>query len=35
LLTPRPVTAILQTAHYEMIWNQRIVGVNRLAGLGV
>ena len=33
LLTPRPVTAIQQTAHYEMIWNQRIVGVNRLAGL--
>lgn len=35
LLTPRPVTAILQTAHYEMIWNQRIVGVNRLAGVEV
>ena len=35
LLTPRPVTAIQQTAHYEMIWNQRIVGVNRLAGVEV
>lgn len=35
LFTPKPVTAVVQTAHYEMIWNQRIVGVNRVAGMEV
>lgn len=30
LMTPRPVTSIIQTAHYEMIWNSRIISVNRV-----
>lgn len=33
LLTPRPVNAIVQSAHYEMIWNQGITGVNKLTTL--
>jgi hypothetical protein len=33
LLTPRPVTSIIQSGHYEMIWNNQIVGVNRIASL--
>ncbi|WP_296257758.1 MULTISPECIES: RES family NAD+ phosphorylase [unclassified Pseudomonas] len=32
LLTPRYVTSIQQSAHYEMIWNGRITSVNRLSG---
>lgn len=31
LMTPRPVTAIHQGAHFEMIWNERITSVNRLS----
>lgn len=31
LMTPRPVTAIVQTAHYEMIWSGSIVSVNRMS----
>lgn len=31
LLTPRPVTAILQTTHFEMIWSGQILSVNRLS----
>jgi hypothetical protein len=34
LMTPRPVTSIVQTAHYEMIWNGRITGVNRISAAG-
>ena len=30
LLTPRPVTAIQQTAHFEMIWSGQILSVNRI-----
>ncbi|ARU88830.1 RES family NAD+ phosphorylase [Pseudomonas sp. M30-35] len=33
LLTPRPVTSIIQAAHYEMIWNGQIISVNRLGQL--
>lgn len=35
LLTPRPVTSIIQAAHYEMIWSGQIVSVNRIATLAV
>lgn len=31
LLTPRPVTSIIQAAHYEMIWSGQIISVNRLS----
>lgn len=30
LMTPKPVTAIIQTAHYEMIWNGRITSVGKI-----
>lgn len=30
LMTPRPVTSILQTAHYEMIWNGHLSSVNSI-----
>jgi hypothetical protein len=32
LFTPRPVTSIQQSAHYEMIWRGEIVAVHRLSG---
>src|SRR5450830_973782 len=32
LMTPRPVSSILQTAHYEMIWNGTITSVNQITG---
>ncbi|NWD07188.1 RES family NAD+ phosphorylase [Pseudomonas gingeri] len=32
LMTPRPVSSIIQTAHYEMIWNGTITSVNRITG---
>ena len=32
LLTPRHVTSVIQSAHYEMIWNGGITGVNRISG---
>ncbi|MGE4534411.1 RES family NAD+ phosphorylase [Halomonas sp.] len=31
LMTPRPVIAMVQTAHYEMVWNGAITAVNRLS----
>ncbi|MBD1553502.1 RES family NAD+ phosphorylase [Pseudomonas typographi] len=31
LMTPRHVTAIIQRAHYEMIWNGHISSVNRVS----
>lgn len=31
LMTPRPVTSIIQTAHYEMIWSGGITAVNRVS----
>lgn len=31
LLTPKPVISMVQTAHYEMVWNGTITGVNRLS----
>lgn len=33
LMTPRPVTSIIQAAHYEMIWSGQIISVNRIATL--
>lgn len=33
LLTPRPVTSIIQTAHFEMIWSGRIVSVSQIQTL--
>lgn len=32
LMTPRHVASIIQTAHYEMIWNGHITSVNRISG---
>jgi hypothetical protein len=31
LMTPKSVTSIVQTAHYEMIWNGRITSVNKIS----
>jgi hypothetical protein len=31
LMTPRPVSSVIQTAHYEMIWNTRITSVNKIS----
>lgn len=31
LMTPRPVSSVIQTAHYEMIWNGQITGVNKIS----
>ncbi|MFU2325755.1 RES family NAD+ phosphorylase [Pseudomonas sp. NFX98] len=31
LMTPRPVLSIIQTAHYEMIWNRQITSVNQIS----
>lgn len=33
LMTPRSVKSIIQTSHYEMVWNNRITGVNKLSGM--
>lgn len=30
LMTPRPVTSIIQAAHFEMIWSGQIISVNRI-----
>ncbi|MND69359.1 RES domain protein [compost metagenome] len=30
LMTPRPVSSILQTAHYEMVWNGQITSVSKI-----
>ena len=35
LTTPRPVTSIIQTAHYEMIWSGQIISVNQLTKLAL
>ncbi|WP_313053342.1 RES family NAD+ phosphorylase [Pseudomonas lopnurensis] len=35
LMTPRAVTSIIQTAHYEMIWSDRIISVSQIATLGI
>jgi len=31
LMTPSPVSSVIQTAHYEMIWNGQITSVNKLS----
>ncbi|MFJ3368396.1 RES family NAD+ phosphorylase [Pseudomonas sp. NPDC086251] len=31
LMTPRPVSSIIQAAHYEMIWNGQITSVNTIS----
>ncbi|WP_150642023.1 RES family NAD+ phosphorylase [Pseudomonas fluorescens] len=31
LMTPRPVSSIIQTAHYEMIWNGQITSINKIS----
>jgi hypothetical protein len=31
LLTPRQVSSVVQTAHYEMIWNGDVIGVHKLS----
>ncbi|KPH01887.1 hypothetical protein AEQ67_03575 [Pseudomonas sp. RIT-PI-q] len=31
LMTPRPVSSIIQAAHYEMIWNGQITSVNKIS----
>lgn len=31
LITPRPVSSIIQTAHYEMIWNGQITSINKIS----
>lgn len=33
LMTPRPVTSIIQAAHFEMIWSGQIISVNRITTL--
>lgn len=30
LMTPRPVLSIIQTAHYEMVWNRHITSVSKI-----
>lgn len=30
LMTPRPVTSIIQASHYEMVWNKQITSVSKL-----
>jgi hypothetical protein len=31
LMTPRPISSVTQTAHYEMIWNGQITSVNKIS----
>jgi hypothetical protein len=31
LMTPRPVSSIVQTAHYEMVWNGQITSVSQIS----
>ncbi|SDT33327.1 RES domain-containing protein [Pseudomonas cedrina] len=31
LMTPRPVSSIIQTAHYEMVWNGHLSSVNKIS----
>lgn len=35
LMTPRPVTSVIQTAHYEMIWNGQIISVNQITRMAL
>ena len=35
LMTPRPVTSIIQAAHFEMIWCGQIISVNRITTIVV
>lgn len=35
LMTPRPVTSIIQSAHYEMIWSGQIISVSRITTIVV
>lgn len=34
LMTPRPVASIVQSCHYEMVWNKQITSVNKLVASG-
>lgn len=34
LMTPRCVTEVIQTTHFEMVWNKRITQVSQLSSLG-
>ena len=31
LLTPRPVSSIVQASHYEMVWNGQITSVSKIS----
>lgn len=31
LMTPRPMLSIIQTAHYEMVWNRHITSVSKIS----
>ena len=33
LMTPRPVTSIIQSAHFEMIWSGQVISVNQITTL--
>lgn len=33
LMTPQPVSSIIQTAHFEMIWSGQVISVNRITTL--
>lgn len=33
LMTPRPVTSIIQAAHFEMIWSGQVISVNQITTL--
>lgn len=35
LMTPRVVTSIIQTAHYEMIWSGQIISVNQITRMAL
>jgi len=35
LMTPRPVTSIIQSAHFEMIWSGQIISVSRITTIVV
>ncbi|MEJ5060048.1 MULTISPECIES: RES family NAD+ phosphorylase [unclassified Pseudomonas] len=31
LMTPRPVSSVIQTAHYEMVWNGQVTSVSKIS----
>ncbi len=33
LMSPRPVTSIIQSAHFEMIWSEQVISVNQITTL--